>query len=106
MLAERAQARAQRLTDFVEALVHILETFRCDSFHAHQRALDVGAPHGIEERRVLGRVLGRLHVICVKNTMSDGNCARRSVNSNRSARSARSLDFWRMVLLPRGECSC
>src|SRR5690606_21269000 len=60
MLAERAQARDQRITHVVEALEDILQAFGCDSFHTHKRALDVGALHRIEERGVLRRLHGDL----------------------------------------------
>ena len=60
MLAERTQAGDQRLSHVVEALVDILQAFRCHGLHAHKCALDVGAPHGLEERGVLGRLHGDL----------------------------------------------
>ena len=64
VLAERAQARDQRLADVVEALVDVLQAFGRDRLDADQRALDVGAPHRVEERRILGRLhrdLGEEH---------------------------------------------
>ena len=48
MLAKRSKTRNQRLANIVEALVHVLQAFRCDRLDADERAADVGLAHRIE----------------------------------------------------------
>ena len=86
MIAECAQARDQCLANVVEALVHVLEAFRRDGLHADECPLILARRMAVRNAASSAASM----VIWVKNTMSDGSCASRSISSNRSVRNARS----------------
>ena len=46
----------QVLSGRIELLVNVLQSFRSDRLHSHQRAFDIGGTHGIEEFGIFRRL--------------------------------------------------
>ena len=81
VLAERLQPRRRARRRVVEVLVDVLEPFGRDRLDADERALDVRAPHRVEE---LG-ILRRFH----RDLREEHGVARQLRQRRPSARSAR-----------------
>ncbi len=84
--SERLESLNQTLARAIEVLEDGLQTFGCNGFYSHQRALDVRLPHSIEKLRIFGCLHRDLGV----EDMSEGSSAKHAISSNRSSRMDRS----------------